>query len=139
MSEPLAGQALAMAAQLFVGTPFRLHGRDPATGLDCVGLVSASLSAINRPMALPTGYSLRSRDILPLLSQVWTGEAIEPSGPCQPGDVVLVRSGPCQFHLLIMAGLIGFTHAHAGLRRVVSCDGPMEWPIVRRWRLTEHT
>ncbi len=34
---------LAAAALNLIGTPFRLHGRDPATGLDCVGLVAEAM------------------------------------------------------------------------------------------------
>ena len=33
----MSAQALAEAAAALVGSRFRLHGRDPATGLDCIG------------------------------------------------------------------------------------------------------
>jgi hypothetical protein len=59
------------------------------------------------------------------------------TGAPHPGDVLLVRIGPCQFHLLIAASSGRFIHAHAGLRRVVCCDGPIEWPVVHHWRLAE--
>ena len=46
--------ALAEAALGLLGVPFRLHGRDPATGLDCVGLVAEALRrAGRRPDASP--------------------------------------------------------------------------------------
>ena len=38
--------ALAIAAGELVGSPFRLQGRDPAHGLDCIGLVLVSLARI---------------------------------------------------------------------------------------------
>ena len=37
--------ALARAAAGCLGVRFRLHGRDPATGLDCLGLLGAALVA----------------------------------------------------------------------------------------------
>ena len=43
MSGPRSGAAIAAAARALVGVPFRLQGRDPALGLDCVGLVGAAL------------------------------------------------------------------------------------------------
>ena len=34
--------AIIAAARAAIGARFRLHGRDPATGLDCVGLVACA-------------------------------------------------------------------------------------------------
>lgn len=62
-----AGTALAAAAASFVGAPFRLHGRDPARGLDCVGLVAAALAATGRPARAPSGYRMRQARIDGLL------------------------------------------------------------------------
>ena len=130
----MSGDALAEAAEALVGTRFRLHGRDPATGLDCVGLLAAALGAIGRPAALPNGYALRARR-LPEVDGAARGCGLMPvSPPFRPGDVLLVRPHACQFHLLI-AGRDAFVHAHAGLKRVVALAGPPPWPIVRHWRL----
>jgi cell wall-associated NlpC family hydrolase len=131
------GDALAAAALALIGTPFRLHGRDPATGLDCVGLVSAALAAIGRPMALPNGYRLRARDVSALVDAVELSGAAAALGPTARGDVAVVRLGPCQFHMLITLGSTGFVHAHAGLKCVVASDGPIDWPIIYRWRLID--
>ena len=49
----MSGAALAAAAESLVGTRFRLHGRDPDTGLDCVGLLAASLAAKEAATAPP--------------------------------------------------------------------------------------
>ena len=101
-----------------VGVPFRPQGHDPATGLDCVGLVSAAYAAAGRPMVPPVGYPMRG----------WARERIEAglamagfapvSGEMCTGDVALITYDAGQFHL----GLIGpgcLVHAHAGLKRVV--------------------
>lgn len=128
----MTGLHVALAAQALVGTRFRLHGRDPATGLDCVGVVAAALKATG-----PNGYRLRNRDISAALAFAPAVGLAEVSDPIEPGDVLLVRSGPAQHHLLIASIRGGFIHAHAGLRRVVATPGPLSWPIERHWRLKD--
>ena len=128
----MTGLDLALAAQALVGTRFRLYGRDPATGLDCVGLVAAALGA-----TAPTGYRLRNRDIAAALAFAPAAGLAKVSGPIEPGDVLLVRGGPAQHHLLIAGPRGGFIHAHAGLRRVVATPGPLPWPLERHWRLKD--
>lgn len=130
-----AGTALAAAAEALVGTPFRLHGRDPASGLDCVGLVAAALASIGRPAPAPRAYGLRNRAISDLLGFASRAGLAEADGAILAGDVLLVRPGPLQHHLLIAAENARFVHAHAGLRRVVATPGPLASPIVRHWRL----
>jgi cell wall-associated NlpC family hydrolase len=130
----MSGQALATAAEALLGTRFRLHGREPRTGLDCVGLLAAALEALGRPAVLPNGYVLRTRGMSRPDEAAHTCGLVSAKGPPRPGDVLLVRPHACQVHLLI-AGHTGFIHAHAGLRRVVAIDTLPAWPIVRHWRL----
>jgi hypothetical protein len=134
-ADPAAGNALAKAAEALVGTRFRLHGRDPASGLDCVGLVAASLTMIGRPARLPNGYQLRARDVSALFEHADHPGAIPATGAVEAGDVALMRIGPCQFHMAVARDGIHFIHAHAGLRRVVIGELPGDWTIIRRWRL----
>jgi hypothetical protein len=126
--------ALAEAALTFVGSPFRLHGRTPATGLDCVGLVSAALEAIGeRPLA-PGGYGLRNLDIghwLPLAALSGLRPAM---GPIGAGDIMLIALPHCQHHLAIAVNGEDVVHAHAGLRQVVRQPRDREWRILARWR-----
>lgn len=125
--------ALANAAIGLVGVPFRLHGRNPATGLDCVGLVAAAMERAGfRPIA-PQGYSLRTLTLHPLL-EFATASGLEPVEKL--GDVWLAQVHSLQFHLLV-AACGGAVHAHAGLGRVVFLPDPMTWPIVMRWRLAD--
>lgn len=130
------GIALAEAAEALVGTPFRIHGRDPKTGLDCVGLVAASMQAIGRKAPAPLRYGLRNSDISGALTFAPAAGFTEADGQVLSGDVLLVRPGPLQFHLLIALTQNGFVHAHAGLRRVTVTPGPLVWPSSRHWRLT---
>lgn len=128
----MKGLELARAAAALCGVPWRLHGRDPASGLDCIGLLAA---ARGNEAGLPTGYPLRLR-----LLAGWLPDPAElgfapTNGPVLPGDVVLIQLGPAQHHLAIAAEPDGWIHAHAGLRRVVHQS---ELPPGRRlghWRL----
>jgi cell wall-associated NlpC family hydrolase len=131
----MTGAALAAAAERLVDVPFRLHGRDPVRGLDCVGLVAAALTAIDRAVPAPAGYRMRQLAIGRLLGAAARAGLIDADGPIAPGDVLLVRTGPAQHHLLIAAASGGFVHAHAGLGRVVLTPPPLGWPIDHHWRL----
>lgn len=135
MSGP--GAALAVAAERLVGVPFRLHGRDPERGLDCVGLVAAALAATGRVVRAPTGYRLRPGCIDGFLEAAERSGLIDAEGPAAPGDVLLVRAGPAQPHLVVAASWGDFVHAHAGLGRVVLTPPPLGWPVERRWRLAQ--
>lgn len=128
----MTGFEAARAAEALVGTRFRLHGRDPASGLDCVGLVASVLGA-----AAPACYRMRNRDIAAALAFAPAAGLIEASGAMEPGDVLLVRCGATQHHLLIADTSGGFVHAHAGLRRVVTTPAPLPWPVERHWRLKD--
>ena len=129
------GPLLAQAAERLVGTPFRLHGRDPHTGLDCVGLLHAALRACGHPGLQPFAYALHNSDISAGLAALGNAGLTGAAGPCEPGDVLLVRTGPAQVHLLIAAPGNRFVHAHAGLRRVAATPAPLPWPVLRHWRL----
>ncbi len=130
------GEALAAAAMRLVGAPFRLHGRDAATGLDCVGVALAALAAIGRPSAGLGGYRLRQVDAAPFLGAAAHAGLSEVAGAPEPGDLLLVRVGPAQRHIVIAGPDGAFVHAHAGLRRVVASPPPLPWPIERHWRLS---
>lgn len=129
------GERLAAAAEALIGTPFRFRGRDRQTGLDCVGLVLAALEAGGRSAGPLTGYSVRQTSLSRHEGAAPTHGFEPAAGPVEPGDLVLVRPGPAQVHLLVAAAGGGFVHAHAGLGRVVLTPPPCPWPIERRWRL----
>ena len=44
----MTAESLALAAEALEGAPFRLHGRDPVTGLDCIGVLAQSLEAFGQ-------------------------------------------------------------------------------------------
>lgn len=126
------GERVAGAAQALVGSRFRAQGRDPALGLDCVGVAVAALRA--------SGVTVAVRDDYPLRSARWT-RTDEPAGlvRCEGdavGDVLLLRVDATQLHVAVRTSS-GVVHADAGLRRVVERPGAPEWPIVAAWRVRE--
>lgn len=128
------GLAVAHAASELVGVPFRLHGRDPEQGLDCIGVAACALKAAGFQAIAPCGYSLSNSSIDRHL-RCAGASGLEPAeSPVQPGDIVLVTPGPAQHHLLVADAAGGFVHAHAGLRRVVNVPAPLPWPVIRIWR-----
>lgn len=127
----MSARSLA-AARTALGTRFRLHGRDAASGLDCVGLAGLALRAEGYAGPVPEGYALRSGDAERVR------RAIEAAGLAaadseRPGDLLLLAVGPGQLHLAIAAE-DGIVHADAMLRRVVERPGPIPWPVIGRWR-----
>lgn len=124
---------LAEAALDLVGVPFRLHGRDPASGLDCVGLVTEALRRAGHCPAAPQGYRLRMLSVEPWLALA-AASGLEPV--TLGGDVILARIHALQPHLAVLVPG-GLVHAHAGLRRVAFLPGPPPWPVERRWQLIQ--
>lgn len=113
------------AARAAVGVRFRLHGRDPATGLDCVGLVALATGC-----AAPTGYPLRGGEPGRIAGML---DAVLMRGELAAGAVLLMRTGPGQLHLGVWTGS-GLIHADAGLARVVERPGVVAWPLLGIWR-----
>ena len=132
-----APEEFAAAAAAMCGVPFRLHGRDPATGLDCVGLVAVSLDRCGRKAVTPEGYALRALSIAPLLGfAARNGFAVlDPHAPGEAGDLHLLRLSAIQAHLAIALDRERFVHAHAGLGKVVIGHGPLPGETIARWRL----
>ena len=127
--------ALVKEAQSYIGTPFCLHGRHQAMGIDCLGLILAALDDVGITTPPPPAYAMRNSTIAPLLAFAEEVGLMLGTAPIQAGDILLGRTGPAQFHCAIALGERGFIHAHAGLRRVVQTPGAFPWPLTRLWRL----
>ncbi|MBB3862390.1 hypothetical protein GGQ88_003690 [Novosphingobium hassiacum] len=124
---------LAQAALSLIGTPFRLHGRQPERGLDCVGLIAEAMRRCGHEASPPEGYSLRSVSAARWLCHA-EQSGLEPTR--DDGDVVLCMVNPIQPHLLI-AVPGGFVHANASLSKVTFLPAPLPWPVALQWQLAE--
>jgi murein DD-endopeptidase / murein LD-carboxypeptidase len=122
------------AALALVGVPFRLHGRDVASGLDCVGLVAAAYARAGLVAAsVPDRYRMRETNVDDARAWIAAAGLSAVTGAGEVGDVVLSDMGGGQLHLMI-AGAGATIHAHAGLRRVVEMPGAPPGCVVGRWR-----
>ena len=128
-------ERFASHAEQLIGTRFRLHGRDPETGLDCIGLAACAFERTGAANIAPSGYALRNLDISRHLKTLLPAGFSPVHGEAERGDMLLVRPGPSQQHLLIALGQTRFVHAHAGLGRVVIQTGLSGWPVLHHWRL----
>jgi len=122
-----AGERAVAAARAAVGARFRLHGRDPASGLDCVGLAALALGVDG----VPSGYALRFGDVA-LVGRAIEAAGLLPVADPRPGDLLLLRAGPGQLHFALQTA-DGMIHADATLRRVVE-RREIPWPVIGRWR-----
>lgn len=129
----MSAEQVALSAQALVGVPFRMHGRESETGLDCVGLVGAALAGAGYPIDLPLGYGLRNRTIESYLAIALATGLRTAALPGGRGSAVLFHIGRAQHHLAISLGGNRLVHAHAGLRRVVESDADPAWTPVRAW------
>lgn len=126
---------IVATARALVGVAFRLHGREAATGVDCIGLAALALKeAGHRNIAAltPGGYSVRGGALARFIEGLVTA-GLRPVRKLRAGDLVLVRAGVAQFHLMIATGK-GHVHAHAALGRVVEMPGPSPWPVIATFR-----
>ncbi|MBV9842783.1 MAG: peptidoglycan endopeptidase [Sphingomonadaceae bacterium] len=123
-----AAEVIVARARGCVGARFRLHGRDRAHGLDCIGLAAHATG-----LPAPCGYALRGGSPERLAAGL-AAAGLAPTAAPGAGDLLLVTPGPAQFHLIVLTGT-GFVHADAGLRRVVETPGSPRWPVLGAWRL----
>lgn len=123
------GARLVAGARAAVGARFRAQGRDPALGLDCVGVVAVAAARAGAPLALPRAYRLRCGEMpRPVLPPGWRG-----CDGARPGDVLLLRVSPAQLHLAVRSER-GIIHADAAAGRVVERPGAAPWPLLAAWR-----
>ncbi len=123
----MSGPAVVARARAAVGCRFRVQGRHPEAGFDCVGLVGWATGS-----AVPTGYPARGGDVARAAAGLRAAGFV-PVARAEAGDVLLLASAPGQLHLAIATGG-GIVHADAVARRVVERPGDPPWPVVGIWR-----
>lgn len=130
-----AGERVLAAALELVGVRFRPQGRDPALGLDCVGVVAVALERAGARVMLPRAYALASGCVPPGAVPCAVQGGVRPCDGSMAGDVLLCRISAAQLHLVVR-GHDGIVHADAQARRVVARPGAVPWPVEAAWRLT---
>ncbi len=130
----MVDDAIVARARSLLGTRFRLHGRDPSTGLDCVGL---AVCVAQDARAVPSGYPLRGGSIAGYIALIDSFCSRSSHPPCA-GDLLLIEMSATQFHLGIWTG-DSLVHAHAGLNRVVETPGAVEGRVIGTWKLARET
>ncbi len=127
---------IVAAARAVVGARFRPQGRNPASGLDCVGVVAIAYGTrLSGP--IPASYALRGGSEAGIRSLVaQTGLHAIAVQAAAAGDLLLFETGPMQWHLAVSTGT-GFIHADATLRRVTEVPGFFPWPISAAWTLNK--
>lgn len=128
-------ERIVAAARGLVGVPFRLHGRCAETGVDCIGLAGLALAGAGHGSvngAVPAAYSIRGGS-MERFAAAMKALGLRPVRKPRAGDLLLVRAGVAQFHLMIATGE-GHVHAHAGLGQVVEMPGVSPWPVLARFR-----
>jgi len=128
-----AGPRIWDAARALVGCRFRLHGRDPDYGLDCVGVALVAARTAGASVAGPDRYGLRGGSAAGW-NQALGACGLKRVARAEPGDIVLIDCGREQFHLAV-AGPASCVHAHRGLGRVVETPGLPEGAVVGLWRV----
>jgi hypothetical protein len=126
-------EAVVAGARGTIGARFRLHGRDPAFGLDCVGVVAVAARAAGYRGEIPGAYALRGGNVAAIVRAFAAAGLVRGDAP-RPGGFALFDGGVAQLHLaVIVPG--GIVHADALLRRVVERPGRAPWPLLGCWHL----
>ena len=117
-------------ARALIGVRFRPQGRTVKAGLDCIGVVAMAFGLT----AVRGDYALRSGNA-DVVNGEFASSGFLPIPPAEAGagDVLLVRTGFRQLHVVILT-VDGYLHADAALRRVVEVPGAVAWPVKGAWR-----
>ena len=113
----------------YIGIPFLDHGRDPAKGLDCCGLVVPVLEApSSKQLPLPTGaYSsaLDHGSVSYLIDTAIPLIGAEKVNTPQDGDIALIKFSGQPVHTGVFVGEGCVLHARRALGVVCEkLDGP---------------
>lgn len=124
------GEDAVRRARALLGVRFRPQGRDPAYGVDCIGVVAVAfgLAGVRRDYEVQWGDEAAVD-----AGFAASGFVRVAAADAGTGDVMVVRVGAGQLHVVVLTGE-GFVHADVGLRRVVEVPGSVGWPVVSAWR-----
>ena len=112
--------AIVGAARDLIGVRWRHQGRDPQTGVDCVGLCLFALKAAGFSLPHIPDYPRRHNGSL-LLSALQRHLTRVPVAALASGDIGLFQESGLPIHVGILSreGEAAVIHAHARRRKVV--------------------
>ena len=117
-------------ARGLIGTRFRAQGRDPDSGVDCLGLAIVAYDldghTIRRDYRLSGEHR---RELTAGLERQFRRVA---QSQARAGDLMLMRTAERHYHLAIRTDA-GFVHADVR-RGVVETPGAPSWPVVASYR-----
>ena len=125
------GEEAVARARSLVGTRFVAQGRDPAIGLDCVGLALLAY-AIDRA-GVPDDYRLSGAHRSAILSFAGPRFRRVSRRRLRAGDLLLLQPGATQWHLGIWSGA-GLIHADIVSGQVVERPDAIAWPVAAALR-----
>ena len=120
-----------LRAAALVGTPYRAQGREPGSGLDCVGLVLVACGF--GPGEVRRDYRPRGDHGAELRTELLRRFRKVSGKERRVGDLCLLAVAPDQLHLAIFTAR-GFVHADMRLRKVVETPGEPDWPVLGVYR-----
>ena len=95
-------EALAREARRFLGAPFKLHGIDPATGIDCAGVVLLSARTVGYPcVGLDKAFTTKE-NIIQLWSAMMNAVVRIPRADASAGDLLIIAFKPGAGHLSLV-------------------------------------
>ncbi len=120
------GEQAVERARALIGTRFVAQGRDPAIGLDCVGL--ALLAYGIEAAGVRDDYRLSGahRGAILHFAKARFRRVARPRR--RAGDLLLLQPGAAQWHVGIWTGG-GLIHADIASRKIVERPGPIVWPV----------
>lgn len=138
--ELLPSHPFVDAARKYIDVPYVHQGRDPQTGLDCVGIIRQAL--------LDNGHNppdLKAYSDRPTKEDKLTEMMTDYFGPFHPnlmvGDVVIVELSGLPHHLALVGNyfLGGFSliHTRSDVRIDTTTRVTREWGAVREHRLND--
>lgn len=119
---------ILVAARSCLGAPFRHQGRDPATGIDCAGLIVVVARSLGVPVADVSGYG-----VTPMCGQLEAAldaqshlSRLPERLLMRPGDVLLIRFAGEPQHLAVL-GDGTLIHCYETSGKCVEHDFPESW------------
>jgi cell wall-associated NlpC family hydrolase len=119
-------QQFVTAARACIGARFRLQGRDPATGLDCIGLIVWSARCCGLVVPDATDYLLSDNPARLDAGLLAAPVALIDQRALAPGDMVRLLSSGQPLHLAI-CGEDTLIHADIRCRKVVEQRLTDDW------------